>query len=574
MADAEVAGLSKTVIGTGTQRSGGNYVKIARGLEGCGSVDQIATQYESALVRCRDLPDAALTALLRFPPEPPSGLQATPTSLDYRAPLENVAGPAVAHLLASSGNRGSEPRSDRRRRWCSAKISMNLFVDFQRRSPGFFIIYAVYGIRTGIPSNAAALIGPVFRVAEVEDLRVSAGEGVASLSWKLPAKATGVEVWRKVGSLPQSREESDLLKVVTMNTALDSGLSNDTTYGYRVVVLFKGPDGRTVASSGVARSAMVARPAAPVIDLSWSRVGLRFEATWTRPPTGTVQIRIARDENIPAIGTVISIDEIDQIGPSVPALAANAARGELNGQQVFLLVPITVNGSSGTVGRPTWVSCIDDVSDLSLEAHREELIVRWKWPANVQECVVCLGTERFPASPDDRTSTNLPIDRRRYESHGGFRHPISPTDESLYVTVFAAIHNGTRWNYSAGCRRELSLGKLRTVKYRIAPKPGRWPLQKSEEHVLILTPNLDTVLPELILLAKPGGRPLSRESGRRILQIAAGETCSPEQPFSSPIPAETGPTKCGVWLFADPSAQDWIELIPEKPEGYWLDLSV
>ena len=57
-----------------------------------------------------------------------------------------------------------------------------------------------------------------------------------------------------------------------------------------------------------------------------------------------------------------------------------------------------------------------------------------------------------------------------------------------------------------------------------------------------------------------------------VLRIPPGQFCSPTKPLAIAFQPGAGASRCGTWLFADADADDWLELIPEKHDGYWLDL--
>jgi HrpA-like RNA helicase/predicted RNA-binding protein with RPS1 domain len=102
---------------------------------------------------------------------------------------------------------------------------------------GATLHYAV--IAVGRSSEAAADAPPVIIPAEVGDLQVGEADGRVMLSWKAPAAARSIEVWRHPGS-PPTRYQGTLLPNVTLKGFEDTDLPNDTTFGYFIVVVYEG----------------------------------------------------------------------------------------------------------------------------------------------------------------------------------------------------------------------------------------------------------------------------------------------------------------------------------------------
>ena len=108
------------------------------------------------------------------------------------------------------------------------------------------------------------MAGPVLRVAEVEKLTATTGNGCVSLTWRAPQRAQRTEVWRKERGIPQSRGDGQKLTALSLGSANDSHLRNGMTYGYRVVAMFAGPDGQPVYSDGVTVTAVPNEPPEPI----------------------------------------------------------------------------------------------------------------------------------------------------------------------------------------------------------------------------------------------------------------------------------------------------------------------
>ena len=180
-------------------------VERARGLEGHATVDEVASAYESALVQCRDLSDA-LDGLSRFPPEPPASVLATPTPLAIELCWKKSGPDSIISRVVRKA--GSEPRSADDG-VIIGEVSADVLVD-AGAEPGVFYYYAVYSLRTGIQSDRPALAGPVFRVAEVEDLQVLRGDHARALSGRRLARRRASRFGeRRAGCLSTAGTVSD-----------------------------------------------------------------------------------------------------------------------------------------------------------------------------------------------------------------------------------------------------------------------------------------------------------------------------------------------------------------------------
>ncbi len=104
-----------------------------------------------------------------------------------------------------------------------------------------------------LPPRPAPAPAPVAD-KEVRDLQCKSQLGRIELSWRPPAGATGIEVWR-LENLPPARGQGVLLDSVTLTDARDRDVIHGQTYGYRVVCVFDGPRGEPIYSAGATATA-------------------------------------------------------------------------------------------------------------------------------------------------------------------------------------------------------------------------------------------------------------------------------------------------------------------------------
>jgi hypothetical protein len=290
-----------------------------------------------------------------------------------------------------------------------------------------------------------------------------------------------------------------------------------------------------------------------------------------------VQIYVSDDGRAPAPGLVLPVDELDSIGKPVPLISHDTAQGELGERRQILLVPVTISGTMGVIGEPVWVSGVADVEVEQLELHDGRLLARWTWPAGINQAVVAFRPDKFPAGPEDRDATCISVQRLQDQSQGQLDHLIPAHVDRLHVAVFSVLIDGKLRAYGPAATQEsrkvLEVGRRRKVKFRVVFKPRFLPWQKPVPLALELTPNAETPLPELLLVAREGTRPLKPEQGFQVLRTGAVKYCSPHEPARYALTFGTVGSSCGVSMFpADPRDAEWLELISEAPLGYSIYL--
>lgn len=554
------AGTLERQIDTGLEAAK-KHAGRGRTLEQSGKLDDAIDAYTDALRECKDLTDAII-GLAKCPPEAPLDLQASSTVraivLSWKpSPSRGV---VSYHVVCKSG---SEPRalSDGDR---AVQTVTTSFTDSEAIA-GELYYYGVFAERGGAHSLRPTLVGPVLRVAEVEALRVMAGDHCVTLAWSPPRGAGAVEVWRKEGSIPQRRGEGTRLASVTSSSASDTNLTNGDCYGYRVVTVFRGADGKPVYSDGATATAVPTEFPQPVTDLAVVRRGGDFEATWTPPAIGQVQVFGSGERTPYRCGDLISAEDLEKLGRRVPALGARSARGSIGTGELIHLVPVSISGSAVIVGQEVVLSCIDDIDELTVMVTDHTLLARWAWPPQIDTATVVFRRDQFPSGPDDGHATRYVCPRLKYDREGGFR-THAPKADRLYVVVYAMAKQGSEEHYasgaSPGARMDVPIRRFRSIRYRVAPKFRL--LGKGGQYVLTITPDADTALPELVLVAKSGGMPLHPTNGRTVLRIPAGSDCGPTRPLTVTFRPDGFPGRWKARLFpADDRDCQWLDLVEE-----------
>src|SRR5207244_435947 len=115
----------------------------------------------------------------------------------------------------------------------------------------------------------------------------------------------------------------------TLNSCSDTQLVNGTVYGYLVVAVFQGVDGKAVYSEGVKVTAVPTELPQAVTDLMVVRRGSEFETTWIPPAVGQVQIVVSESAPPCTCGDLMAASDLSKLGPSLTNLSLHSGRGTI-----------------------------------------------------------------------------------------------------------------------------------------------------------------------------------------------------------------------------------------------------
>ena len=434
--------------------------------------------------------------------------------------------------------------------------------------PGTLYYYAVFTERGGVCSHVGTTRGPLLRLAEVEELGVLGRDGSVELSWRLPAGAAGVEVWQMPDRPPAKRGQGHRLAVVQNAGAVDTGLSNDQIQGYRVVALFRGPNGQIIPSPGVTTTGVPIALPEVVTSLQVVRHSSDVEAAWEPPARGQVVVFVLPGPSKLPAGTLLPAAQLQQLGRRLSPLGRGRARGPADSNPVQYFLPVTVAGQTAIVGQGVTLSWIEEVDELQVRRQDDRLVCTWRWPAKHHTVVVAWRHDQFPSHAADPKAKRSQCERSQYERTNGFAMPM-PEGDRLFLTVFTALKSADGWQYASaaapGARCKVPLGSCRRLRYRF-----RWPgwlrrLFGSRACQLRITPDEAAILPALVLVARSGGIPFDRDDGSVVLTLHAGISCAPDRPYIKWVPVERLPPRASGRLFhVDPADADWVDLDREE----------
>jgi hypothetical protein len=522
-----------------------------------GKADDAYDAFREALQACSDLPDAK-NGLTLCKPDAPAKVEVSvsPRAVVLSWPESRSRGERRYRVVRKARSEPTSPTDGD----IVGETAGTSLTD-PNAGPGVPFYYAVYAERGGVFSAKAACARPQVRVADVTGLKPTPGDGSVSLEWQLPTGGRTVEVWRNSGTVPR-RGEGTRLQGVSMRSAQDTGLKNGTTYGYRVVVVYEGADGRPLPSEGETCLVTPVEPPKPITDLRVVRRGPQFEATWTVPKAGHVRLYALSAPPVQRCGERINAADADSLGRRINANGPGSAREPVPGLAELHLLPVTVVGALAVIGRSVAVSWIDDMEGLEAKVSDGFLRATWRWPDTVEMAVVVWRADAFPSGPEDPAATRVEWSRHRYQIEGGFRQP-APEAEQLFLAVYAAVSRANRWDYGISpARAPVAVNRQRTVRYSLS-KGSRFSGHSGQVR-LTLTPDAPTRLPDMVLVAKEGGIPLNPTDGIALHGLVAGLRCDPSHPLVIWFSPPPDFASCKLRLFPVNDADcSWLTLILE-----------
>jgi hypothetical protein len=523
------------------------HVTRARAHETAGRIDEALSAFDAALAVCTDC-QAAKDGQNRCPPAAPTNLRVTATvtgvSLNWNA--SPTRGRLEYLVVRRSGSPPTRPSDGE----TVVRTPGLTYLD-AAAEPGKHLYYAIFTERGTARSHQSTSAGPLVRPAEVADLKAIARDGAVTLQWTPPPGATAVEVWRMIASPPSGRGVGFKVTAVTLASATDTVLTNNVVYGYRVVAVFNGTDGRAVLSGGITISSMPSKPPQPVKDLSVVRLADEFQATWTSPSIANVQLRILEQRPLLKYGDLVSCLSLTTLGRIVPASGPGRANGKLDQKGIAFLLPITILGDTAVIGRSIPLTWVDDVEQLKVAVDGGEFSATWRWPKGVDSVLATWRPDDYPSSPTDPKAKQHRCARSEYDRHGGLRRPLPATDR-FFVAVYASVECGGEWQFASGAapgaRAIVNSALCCRAAYRILAE-RRFGFLRTGQHVLELNVDNAVELPELVLVAKSGGMPLDPTNGVVVLRIPARTSCCPKDPFRAAFPSDSLPTNWKARLF-------------------------
>lgn len=477
--------------------------------------------YIEAIQNCSDCIEAK-GKLAEIPPEKPSSINGfvKPSHIELRwMPPNNVS--SIQYKVIRK--EGSPPLhlSDGE---VIADIRTCSYVD-EEAEAGKKYYYAVYTFRGKVGSKAGMIAGPFMRTAEVEDLQCIVEEDFITLKWKCDVRRK-VEVRRKEGKIPMNRTDGIKLSGIQGNEIIDRGVQKGKQYGYKIFVQYEDEQGNPLFSEGEG-ILVTSSHIKPITDLDYKVVGQQVDIRWNLPAEGEVYLyafdkpfnkyRTGECCSFQSIGKELE-NYIVQNNNFEAQMGVGYAEVTLIGENPIYILPITKVNDIVVVGQLKMIKKFVEVSNIRhIENEKQELILQWKWPANVEKLLVVYSEEGYPTSLQDSKCIQRHCSKTMYDSFQGYKVGPIKQDQYFYITIYIMEETMAGELYSEGARYFYTNAEQIELLYKLEKKLF------SRKKTLILSSTDNSVpMPGLVLVKKKGTLPLRVAEGEEVFRIQAG----------------------------------------------------
>ena len=514
--------------------------------------EELVDLYSDVLQLCHDC-EPAREMLAKTPPSPPKNLRVTKggnlVQLTWQgSSAKNIRYQVVrkAHTRPVSAHDGI----------VLATVSDTVYDD-QTPEIGVPLFYAIYADRQSVVSAiGAALPHPVLMTQEVRYLTAESEDGQILLSWIPPENSCEIVVARSANNYPESVSSGHPLRPLDEKRAVDQGLKNGQTYYYTVFCRFKSHTGKLVTTAGQQIKATPAEPPEPIAKLEITskqdQQTHQLTIRYPKPAKGDVVVLRSQKELTIHLGAKLPYSKLRHYGH---VLTANnhMVKDQIKELGFYYYTPVVVFQETAYIGRSHKYTCVDDVTNLTIQNLGHVLHLQWDWPNNCHEAIVTYSTTSWPAANSSQGS-QVSLTRAEYDLKGFFEIR-DPPPEDHYMIVFAVINQeedkiiapGT----SDGARKQIRLFSRITLTYEIR-KP--WFKKERQLYLEIIG---EGELPALCLVSKQRTLPMRRHDGQVVIDIPT----RPIEQKSVTIPIDgsmLSPQKFGKLFVKDDSLVDSV----------------
>ncbi len=489
--------------------------------------------FNQALLECKDYPEA-IEGIAKYPPEPPQRLKALPTSRSISLQWEKSSSRgSITYLMVRKALTPPLNALDGEHLGETAQT----LSDGTDAVPGMIYYYGVYAKRGEVFSTSGAIVGPIMRTAEIENLTVTPGDTVINLNWKAPSNAREILVRIKAGGIPHGPNDGQALQGVRQDGVVAARLTNNQSYGFLILAVFKDEHGKSVFSPGTTCQAQPVAPPDPVTDISAVKKGNQIHIAWTSPARGTVQILHSRQPFHFSGGEILPAAKLSTIGSQIPVQHAGNVQIPADFQGIIHILPITVIGDIAVVGKAALATSIDEISHLKGTVNSGKLYLEWQWPAGAQKVLIAYNHLGFVIRPDDPNAQKRIVSQNEYLRNSAFIiGAVEPKD--YYFTVFVVAGEGEETLYSSGTQCLVANTGVIELYYEIQLLKNFVGKLKSA-HLKLFGKDNFFMMPKAVLIKKNHNLPLRKTDGIPIMEI--GPLDISKAPVSIEIPArETG----------------------------------
>lgn len=471
--------------------------------------EELDKVYSSVLNICSDCQEA-LNWMGKYPPEAPKFLQ-------YKVVSDGI----NIKWNSSSVNKNIAYRVIRKMRTEPSSIEDGKFlyetheneITDYTAEPGQSYYYAVFAVSGGsIYSRTFSVAGPVMRIADVDDIEVEAECGKVILSWTTSTKTREVEVWRKEGEVPLKRGDGIKLKDVSLFGVEDTGLSNGSNYGYRIISIYRDVRDNEIASEGITCFGRPILPPEVITDAKLSNIAGGIRVNFKRKSfSGKVYILYSNEPFDFEEGQVIKRDKLSKIGNKAVIKKEGLCDIKDIDDGILFILPVVSEGDIASVGKQVHISFLKDVENLTGYIFNKKVYLQWRWPEGINKVLIGWRCDDFCEGVSDYKAKYKAITFDEYSKASAF--VFDKLDITNYFfTVFTVKENRYIKKYSYGRDCKIKNMGFFEVYYEIRRSKGIFGLNKGITFV-IKNEFMDEDIPKYILVGNMKSEPLTINDG-------------------------------------------------------------
>jgi len=406
---------------------------------------------------CKEAQDA----LVKYPPLPPSNLSAKVNAagsvvLTWTSPVSRK--PPTFVVVRKTN---ATPVSPADGQTIIDNLGNATFTDSQCEI-GTIYGYAVFTKRDKVCEQTGSQSQLVQRIGELADIKVLPANSSVTFSWTKPANCIGIQITRYQSGSAQGTK----LPLQHETGFTDSGLINGTNYTYLFQSVFRTAEGKTIDTVGVKREDVIPNlPPPAVLDLrTTDTAGGMTIFQWTPPTRGEVLLfNLARVPDIPVgqteADTPLKLKE--KYGEPIPIV--NPKQGQTQYKNTITgvrdIVPFTVHNGLATIGKPSTLLRVQDVTNLDARISGERLYISWDWQKGQDKVLLAYRNDKQPEGVNDQNATRKFVTRQEYDRERAVVLSAENT-QNFYIKVYSVVLYDGKEILSTGVETQTGVSEI------------------------------------------------------------------------------------------------------------------
>ncbi|WRS26718.1 zinc ribbon domain-containing protein [Oscillospiraceae bacterium MB08-C2-2] len=460
--------------------------------------------------------------LAKYPPEPPSALQARVQENRIRLywGSSNASGEPYYRLVRKEGGPPESPGDGEtiytgglRRHEDTGAQRLKLYY------------YRIFACRGNACSGKGPVAGPVVLVPELSELMLLPTDGGAYITWKFDPAIREVRMWRKLGGeKPKTLGDGIDLENKRLDGFTDTRLRNGAEYWYYFVVGYQVGE-ELFYSPGRCESVVPHPRMAPIDRLVVAGAGPdEYVVNWSTAHQEDVLLLSSSSRPAYRSGDMVEVAELLQKYRRLDLESRHNGSGRFHmdltgGCYLFAAV---VGGRFATVGEPSYLVNVPNVHKLTWDVAGEELFVNLKWPSGVREVAVAYRFDRYPESPEEIGATTFRCSREQYDYNAGIVIR-GPEPVTYYIAVFSVfVSPEGKGFYASGSRLLADNRARRDIVYQLRYRRKRFSA-KGKVSITLSSPQTQA-FPPAVIVGRVGRMPLKISDGMPLFSLEDKET--------------------------------------------------